>query len=48
MFVLSFPKGCGFDSWWGHWIYELTKSFQLHYGPGVYSASNRNDQWKSS
>jgi hypothetical protein len=28
---------------WGHWILQLTYSFQPHYGPGVDSTSNRND-----
>jgi len=28
------PEGRGFDSRWCHW---------LHYGPGVASASNRNE-----
>ena len=25
------------------WNFSLTKSFSLHYGPGVDSASNRNE-----
>ena len=33
----------GFDSRWCHWNFLLTQSFQLHYGPGVDSASNRNE-----
>jgi hypothetical protein len=41
------PKG-GFDSWWGHWIFQLTQSFQPHYGPGVTSAFNRNEYQESS
>jgi hypothetical protein len=36
------PKGHGFDSRWCHWDFSLTKSSQPHYGPGIYSASNRN------
>jgi len=36
-------EGCRFDSRWCHWNFSLTKSFQLHYGPGVDSASNRNE-----
>jgi hypothetical protein len=32
----------------GHWILQLTKSFQPHYGPGVDSASNRNEYQESS
>jgi hypothetical protein len=27
----------------GHWILSLTQSFWLHCGPGVDSASNRNE-----
>jgi hypothetical protein len=37
------PEGCGFDSWWCHWNFSLTCSFQPHYGPVVDSASNRNE-----
>jgi len=37
------PEGRGLDSRWCHWIFSLTKSFRLHYGPGVESASNRNE-----
>jgi hypothetical protein len=29
-------------------LFQLTYSFQLHYGPGVESASNRNEYQKSS
>jgi len=36
-------EGRGFDSQWCHWNFSLTLSFQLHYGPGVDSASNRNE-----
>jgi len=36
-------KGCGFDSQWPHWNFSLTYSLWLHYGPGVDSASNRNE-----
>ena len=36
-------EGRGFDSQWFHWIFSLTLSFRLHYGPGVDSASNRNE-----
>jgi hypothetical protein len=35
------PEGRGFDSRWGHWIFQLTWSFQPHYGPGVISVSIR-------
>jgi hypothetical protein len=33
----------GFDSRWCHWYFLFILSFQLHYGPGVDSASNRNE-----
>ena len=36
-------EGRGFDSRWCHWKFSLTQSFQPHYGPGVDSASNRNE-----
>jgi hypothetical protein len=36
-------EGCGFSSQWCHWNFSLTKSFRPHYGPGVDSASNRNE-----
>jgi hypothetical protein len=36
-------EGCGFDSRWCHWNFSLTQSFQSHNGPGVDSASNRNE-----
>jgi hypothetical protein len=36
-------EGHGIDSRWCHWNFSLTKSFQPHYGPGVDSASNRNE-----
>jgi hypothetical protein len=37
------PEGCAIDSLWFHWNFSLTKSFRSHYGPGVDSASNRNE-----
>ena len=36
------PAGCGFNSQWCHWNFSVTQSLQLHYGPGVDSASERN------
>ena len=36
-------EGRWFDSTWCHWNFSLTKSFPSHYGPGVDSASNRNE-----
>jgi hypothetical protein len=37
------PEGRGFNFRWCHWIFSLIYSFQPHYGPGVDSASNRNE-----
>jgi hypothetical protein len=39
-------EGRGFYSRWCHWNFSLTYSFQPHYGPGVDSASNRNEYQK--
>jgi len=36
------PESGGFDSRWCHWNFSLI-SFRPHYGPGVDSASNRNE-----
>ena len=36
-------EGHWFDPSWCHWNLSLTKSFRSHYGPGVDSASNRNE-----
>jgi len=36
-------EGRGFDSRWGHWHFSFTQAFRPHYGPGVDSASNRNE-----
>jgi hypothetical protein len=33
----------GFDSRWCHWNFSFTQSFRLHYGPGLDSASTRNE-----
>ena len=38
------PEGRGFNSRWCHWIFfSLTLSLRPHYGPGVNTASNRNE-----
>jgi hypothetical protein len=38
------PEGRGFDSQWCHWNFLLAYSFRPpHFGPGVDSASNRNE-----
>jgi hypothetical protein len=36
------PEGRGFESRLCHWIFYW-QSFRSHYGPGVDSASNRNE-----
>ena len=36
-------EGRGFDSRLCHWNFLLTYSLRSHYGPGVDSASNRNE-----
>jgi len=36
-------EGRGFHSSWRHWDFSLPSSFRPHSGPGVDSASNRND-----
>jgi hypothetical protein len=45
-FVEALPyklEGHWFDSRWCHWNFSLTQTFWLWYGPGVDSASNRNE-----
>jgi len=37
------PEGRRFDSRWCQWNFSLTQSFWPHYGPGVDSASDRNE-----
>jgi hypothetical protein len=37
------PEGRGFNSRWYHWNISLTQSFRPYYGPGVDSATNRNE-----
>jgi hypothetical protein len=37
------PEGRGIDSRWCHANFSLTLFFRAHYGPGVDSASNRNE-----
>jgi len=36
------PAGRGYVSRWCHWNFSVT-SFRSHYGPGVNSASKRNE-----
>jgi len=37
------PEVRAFDFRWCYWNFSLTQSFRPHYGPGVDSASNRNE-----
>ena len=37
------PEGRAFDSRWCHWNSSLTEYFRPYYGPGVDSASNKNE-----
>jgi hypothetical protein len=37
------PENRRFDSRWSHWNFSVTQSFRSHCGPGVDSASNRNE-----
>jgi hypothetical protein len=37
------PEGRMFESLEGYWDFSLTSSFRSHYGPGLDSASNRNE-----
>jgi hypothetical protein len=37
------PASSGFDSRLCHWNFSVTSSFRSHYGPGVNSASNKNE-----
>jgi hypothetical protein len=41
--LLYKPDGRGFDSRWCHWNFSLAYSLRPRYGPGVDSASNRNE-----
>jgi len=41
------PEGRAFDSRWFHWNFSLPKSLRPHYGPGVDSASKRNEYQQS-
>jgi hypothetical protein len=37
------PEGCEFSSQWSQWNFSLTSFFQSNYGPGVDSASKKNE-----
>jgi hypothetical protein len=37
------PEGRGFQTWWGKWIFSICLIIPASLGPGVYSASNRNE-----
>jgi hypothetical protein len=41
--LLYKPERREFDSRWCHWNFSLMQSFRSNYGPGVDSASNRNE-----
>jgi hypothetical protein len=41
--LLYKPEGHGFDARLCHWNFLLTEPFRPHYGPGIESASNRNE-----
>ena len=41
--ALHYPEGHWFDSQWCHCSFSLISSFWLHCGPGVNSASSRNE-----
>jgi hypothetical protein len=40
------PKGRGFETRWGEWIFPIHLIIQAALGLGVYSASNRNEYQK--
>jgi hypothetical protein len=37
------PEGHGFKTWWSNWILLIYLIFPATLGPGLYSASNRNE-----
>jgi hypothetical protein len=40
------PEGRGFQTWWGELIFSIHLILPAALGPGVYSASNRNQYQK--
>jgi hypothetical protein len=38
--------GCWFEIWWGEWMFSIYLILPATLGPGVYSASNRNEYEK--
>jgi hypothetical protein len=48
--VKHFNDFVSFHLWsrWDHWMFQLTWSFQPHYGPGVNSTSNKNEYQEST
>jgi hypothetical protein len=40
------PDGCGFETWLGEWIFSIYVILPASLGPGIYSASNRNEYQK--
>jgi hypothetical protein len=39
-------EGCGFETQWGEWIFSIYLILPATLGPGVHSASNRNEYQK--
>jgi hypothetical protein len=40
------PEGRGFENRWGEWFLSIHLILPVALGPGVYSASNRNEYQK--
>jgi hypothetical protein len=40
------PEGCGFETRTGEWLSSIYLIFSTALGPGVHSASNRNEYLK--
>jgi hypothetical protein len=40
------PEGRGFETRWGEWFLSIYPILPVALGPGVYSASNRNEYQK--
>jgi hypothetical protein len=39
-------EGYGFETRWGEWIFSIYLILPASLGPGIYSASNRNEDQK--
>jgi hypothetical protein len=44
--LCSDPEGRGFETLWGDWFLSIYLILPAALGPGVYSASNRNEYHK--